>query len=149
MSASGRSRPWVVVIAAVSLLGVRCGESQGDAVQLVFTDTPAMVALRRSFSVEVQARDRSGRGAGTTQGGQRRIEIQLGLGAAPPAGSLGGPDTALAAGDGDASFPGLTLDIPGQYTLVASVPGVGAIPPATSAPFGVIGAPEPLVDAGP
>jgi len=137
-----------VVIAAVWLLGVSCGESQGDAVELVFTDTPAMVALRRSFTVEVQARDRSGHGTSTTQGGQR-IEIRLGLGAAPPAGALGGPVSALAAGDGDASFPGLTLDIPGQYTLVASVPGVGAIPPVTSAPFGVIGAPEPLVDAGP
>jgi hypothetical protein len=136
-----------VVIAGVSLLLVRCGADQGDAVQLVFTSTPAMVVLEQPFSVEVQARDGSGHGTGTTQGGQR-VEIQLGLGASPTGGSLGGPDTAIADGDGNAWFQGLTLDISGQYAFIASAPGVAAIPPVTSAPFSVIGGPAPP-DAGP
>jgi hypothetical protein len=39
-------------------------------------------------------------------------------------------------------FQGLILDIPGQYALIASVPGVAAIPPVTSPPFTVVSASE-------
>ena len=149
MGGRDRSRSRVVAIAGASLLLAHCGGGQEDAVQLVFTSTPAAVILERPFSVEVQARDRAGHGTGTTQQGQRRVEIQLGLGASPVAGSLGGPDSAIADGDGNAPYQGLTVDIPGQYALIATVPGVAAIPPVTSPPFNAIAAPAPPVDAGP
>jgi hypothetical protein len=108
-----------------------------------------MVILGRPFSAEVQAQDRFGHGTRITQGGQQ-VVIELGLGASPTAGSLGGqvPDSVMADSDGNATFEGLNLDISGQYALRASVPGVRAIP-AVDSPFFSAIAPPPLVDAGP
>jgi len=151
VGARSRLRSRVAAIAGASLLlaPVGCGGDSGqdEAVQLSFISTPTTVILGRPFSVVVQAQDRSGHGAGTTQGGQL-IDIQLGLGASPTAGSLGGPDSTIAGSDGNATFQALTLDIPGQYALTASVPGVAAIPRVTSGSFSAI-APPSLVDVGP
>ena len=142
-----------MALGGAALLLARCGGAPGsghaDAVQLVFTSIPDRAVAQQPFSVAIQARDGSGQGTGTTQGGQRLVEVQLGLGASPPAGTLGGPDKVSADGDGNATFEGLTLDVPGQYTLIASVPAVSAITPVTSPQLNVLRAPIPGFDAGP
>ncbi|HET9158115.1 MAG TPA: hypothetical protein VFN91_15690 [Myxococcaceae bacterium] len=141
-----------MALGAASLLLARCGGGPGgghaDAVQLVFTSIPDRTITQQPFSVAIQARDGSGHGTGTTQGGQL-VEVQLGLGASPPAGMLGGPVNVSADGDGNATFQGLSLDVPGQYTLIASVPAVAAITPVTSPQLNVLRAPIPGFDAGP
>ena len=128
-----------MTLAIAALLLTRCG-GQSDAVELAFTSTPRTVTLGQPFSVGVQARDRSGHGTGTTKDGQRQVGIQLSFGGSPPATALGGPASAKADSDGNVIFQGLSLDIPGQYSLTASVPGDAAIPPVTSAPFTVVSA---------
>jgi hypothetical protein len=135
-----------------ALLLAGCGgspaTSHGDAVQLVFTSTQAVVLTQQPFSVAVQARDGSGHGTGTVQQGQQ-VVVHLGLGSSPPAGALGGTTSATADADGNAIFQGVTLDVLGQYTLTASVPAVAAIPAATSPSLMVVKAPIPGADAGP
>jgi hypothetical protein len=129
---------FLALVAGVLLLA-GCSGGPGDAVQLVFTSIPATVILEEPFSVTVQARDSAGRGTGTIQfpGEQRQVEIQLSLGGAPRAAALGAADR-VADCDGNAIFQDLSLDIPGLYSLVASVPTVPAMPLATSPTFTVL-----------
>jgi hypothetical protein len=140
MRARSGARSASVTLAIAALLLTRCG-GQSDAVELAFTSTPRTVTLGQPFSVGVQARDRSGHGTGTTQGGELQVEISLSLAAAPHAAAFGQPSP-IADHNGNATFSGLTLDVPGDYTLMAFDPGVAAIAPVTSPLFSVVAGSE-------
>lgn len=103
----------------------------GTATRLVFTTAPVTTAPRRSFGVAVTARDRVGN---SVTGFHDTVAVVITPGTGRPGAGLSGP-TRVAALAGVASFPGLSVDSAGFYTLTASTQLVGAV---TSSAFSIV-----------
>jgi hypothetical protein len=105
----------------------------GPATQLVFSQQPTNVAVGAGISptVVVTAKDANGLVATSFSG-----NVTLGISVNPGDASLGGTST-VAAVNGIASFPGISLNMTGiGYQLQATS---GTLTPATSASFNVTG----------
>ncbi len=105
------------------------GRSVQAATGMAFTRQPTSTTVGVAFTpaVTVTIQDSSGN---TVTGA---VTVTLGLGANPVAGTLSGTLTVTAVA-GVATFPDLSLDRPGSYTLTASAGGLAT---ATSATFTV------------
>ncbi len=97
----------------------------------VTTQPPASVGAETSFGLTVSAVDGQGN-VDTTYNGP----MTLTLGSHPAGSALGG-SVAVGAANGVATFAGLTLSVPGDYTIVASS---GDLTPAATVSFIVTGA---------